>query len=44
MNEKHYFGQYLVIGTAGDYSIMEQFGGYRMLKKELRPCNDRILL
>lgn len=36
MNEKHYFGNYLVIGVAGDYNIMEQFGSYRMLKKKFK--------
>lgn len=36
MNEKHYFGKYLVIGVTGDYQIMEQFGAYRMLKKKFK--------
>lgn len=33
MNEKHYVGDYLIIGIPGDYKVMEQFGSYRMLKK-----------
>lgn len=36
MNEKYYFGKYLVIGVSGDYQVMEQFGGYRMLKKKFK--------
>lgn len=33
MNEKIKVGNYLIIGTSGDYRVMEQFGNYRMLKK-----------
>lgn len=36
MNEKYYFGKYLVIGVVGEYQVMEQFGDYRMLKKKFK--------
>ncbi len=36
MNEKIKVGNYLIIGVKGDYSVMEQFGSYRMLKKKFK--------
>lgn len=29
-------GDYLIIGESGDFSVMEQFGNYRMLKKKFK--------
>ena len=36
MYEKIRVGNYLIIGEQGDWSVMEQFGGYRMLKKKFK--------
>lgn len=40
--EKIKVGNYLVIGEAGDYSVMEQFGNYRMLKKKFKTTKKAI--
>ena len=42
-NEKHYIANYLIIGTPGDYRVMEQFDGYRMLKKVFRTVEEATL-